>query len=556
MVLAWKESKSGQAGGQRKERPVGKRKFREVLGESRGMITVYLALSFLLIMGLCFCVIEGIREYELSTLEEDAFISAGRGILADYDKELYRQYRIFFLDPREKSRMEEDGREAVRKRFLNDSFYTASCREVESAKEVRATDYQGRILDHQIKELMKYETAAEAAEQMAGFIRLLQKVDYDGSRERIDRIQEEEEKAEQKRKEEEALRQKENDDGNQNEEKEAGQGSREGKQNLEVSPEGRSWKAVRSTITGILRGGILNYVMDDPGNISQARIPAGGLPSHMSGGVEKASVRLPGMSFSGIGFLSGYFSHNMAGDYQGPLSLEAMPDIAYAVLHFNRYGTRVNRDSVLRYEMEYLCTGRSSDQDNLKGVVRRIMLLRYAGNFAFASTDPEITGEAEMLAELLAGAAGMPELASAVKYLYIGALSYGETLLDVHSLLAGGKVPLVKTRDSWNLTLGNAAEKLTAKSRVKEGKCNVDYGTFLQILLLCQNRKSRLLYRMMDLMQINIRQKEPGFYMKDCLFSFQLTGHMYAGKWFPLIPGFGLSSGNIMETELIRTFSY
>ena len=529
----------------------------ELLLGQDGMITIYLSLVFLLIMGVSFCVIEGVREYQLSSLEEDAFISAGRGILANYDRQLYSQYQLFFLDPRERSGLLQEGKDILDQRFISKGFYAASCRNLEAGEEVFATDRQGRVLHHQIRELMKYETVGEAAGRLTEWICLLQKEDYDRQRDRIEDIQDREEAAEEEKESKERDGNKETDntaegDGNTG----ADDGGTEGQKDPAASPEGRRWKALKSTLSGIIRAGILNYVVDDPKILSQARIPEGGLPSHMTDQGGTSSVSLPDISFSGLGYVSSYFSHNLAEDYRGPVPLEDMMDIQYACLHFNHYGAVVNKEAFLKYEMEYLCIGRKSDLDNLKGVVRRIILLRFATNFAFACRDSEIAGEAETMADILAGAVGMPALASAVKASLIGVLSYGETLLDVHTLLEGGRIPLVKSSDAWNLTFFNAPEKLAEKSRVKEGRYNLDYENFLQIILLCQRKKVRMLYRMMDLMQMNIRQKEAGFFMKDCLFSFKLKGSLYAGKWFPVIPVFDLISEKVIHTDFTRVFSY
>ena len=98
----------------------GKGRIRALFRRQEGMITVYLSLAFLLIMGVGFCVIEGVREYQLSSLEEDAWLSAGRGILANYDKQLYSQYHLFFLDPRERAGLLQEGRDILDQR-LNDS---------------------------------------------------------------------------------------------------------------------------------------------------------------------------------------------------------------------------------------------------------------------------------------------------------------------------------------------------------------------------------------------------------------------------------------------------
>ncbi len=523
------------AGGKAEGTCLEGRRLTRVLREEGGMITVYLSLVFMLLMAVSFCVVEGVRDYQLSSLEEDAFISGGRAALANYDKELYSHYQLFFMDPRERSWLETEAREAMNKRFLQDSFYAASCRNLTLSGQVWATDCQGKVLHQQIRELMKYEPVGVAAEKLTTYLGRLQEVDYDSSREKVEEVEEKEDQAKSSQ---------------------GDQVVQSGQQAQTDTKEVKKWKALKKTISGIINMGILSYVVDKPGNISHARLPASGLPSHMDGQGGRTSVSLPVMSFSGITYLSGYFSHNPAEDYRGNVPLEDMMDIAYACSHFNSFGKRVNKDSLLQYEMEYLCIGRNSDLDNLKGTVRRIMLIRYACNFSFACSDPSIGQEAETLAALLAGAIGMPQLASTVKMLYIGALSYGETLLDLHSLLAGGKVPLIKSAGSWNLNLMNASEKLSSKSMVKPGKYNIDYENYLQLLLLMQRKRARLLYRMMDLMQTNVRQKEAGFFMKDCLFSFRLQGSFCGAKWFPLIPGMGLVSDKIMETRICRIFSY
>ena len=523
-----------------------------------GMITVYLSLVFLLLMSVSFCVIEGVREYQLSSLEEDAFLSTGRGILANYDKELYRQYQVFFLDPRERTCLLQDGKEILDKRFLSESFFSASCHNLEVSEKVFATDYQGIALHQQIRELMKYEAVGEAAGRLTEWIGLLQREDYDHNRDNVEKVRDHEEAAEEEEKERKERIKEEEDTKEGNSEGETGSadGGREEKKDPAASPEGRRWKALKSIITGIIRAGILNYVVNDSENISRAHIPEGGLPSHMTDRGPASSVSLPDLSFSSLGYLSSYFSHNLAEDYHGVVPLEDMMDLSYACLHFNRFGNVVNEDALLKYEMEYLCIGRESDLDNLKGVVRRIMLLRFATNFSFACIDSEISGEAEAMADILAGAVSMPVLASAVKITLIGALAYGETLLDVHTLLEGGKIPLVKSAEAWNLTFLNAVEKLSERSRVKEGRYNLDYENFLQIILLCQRKKVRMRYRMMDLMQINVRQKEEDFFMKDSLFSFKLKGSLNAGKWFPVIPVFDLVSEKVMHTDFCRVFSY
>ena len=177
------------------------------------MITVYLSLVFLLLMGVSFCVIEGVREYQLSSLEEDAFLSTGRGILANYDKELYRQYQLFFLDPRERTYLLQEGKEFLDKRFLSESFFSASCHNLEVNEKVFATDYQGMVLHQQIRELMKFEAVGEAAGRLTDWIGILQREDYDHNRDKIEEVRDHEEAAEEKEKERKEKAEEQEDGG-------------------------------------------------------------------------------------------------------------------------------------------------------------------------------------------------------------------------------------------------------------------------------------------------------------------------------------------------------
>ena len=71
--------------------------------EEKGQITVFLSLLLIVLIGFSFVVVEGVSSYSASALGEDAVKNAGENILANYDRELFNKYHIFFLDPREKN---------------------------------------------------------------------------------------------------------------------------------------------------------------------------------------------------------------------------------------------------------------------------------------------------------------------------------------------------------------------------------------------------------------------------------------------------------------------
>ena len=66
--------------------------------DERGQITVFLSLLFLVLMMSFLFIVEGVISYSASSLGEDAVKGAGESIMANYDRELFKNYHLFFLD--------------------------------------------------------------------------------------------------------------------------------------------------------------------------------------------------------------------------------------------------------------------------------------------------------------------------------------------------------------------------------------------------------------------------------------------------------------------------
>ena len=58
-------------------------------------------------------IVEGVISYSASSLGEDAVKGAGESIMANYDRELFKNYHLFFLDPRQKDYIVTDGKEFI-----------------------------------------------------------------------------------------------------------------------------------------------------------------------------------------------------------------------------------------------------------------------------------------------------------------------------------------------------------------------------------------------------------------------------------------------------------
>ena len=158
-----------------------------------------------------------------------------------------------------------------------------------------------------------------------------------------------------------------------------------------------------------------------------------------------------------------------------------------------------------RYQLEYLIGGKTEDRENLKAVVNELLLIREAANLAYLYSDGEKRQEAEAFARLIASSIGFPALSPALELVLLACWAFGESILDVKELLAGGNIPLMKEKSTWNLSLENLAnvEETKTKKKNKEG---LSYKEYLRILLLKENQED-VLFRSMDLMEERMRNE-------------------------------------------------
>ncbi len=123
-----------------------------------------------------------------------------------------------------------------------------------------------------------------------------------------------------------------------------------------------------------------------------------------------------------------------------------------------------------------------------------------------------------------------------VYMLIMAAWGYAESIVDVRSLLAGSRVPLMKNRMTWNLSLTALMDgKLNETGQDSEG---MDYGDYLRILLFVTKRKIKY-ERMENLIQANIRLEEgfKDFTMHRCYYALTCYFEFYSETLFGAYTG-------------------
>ena len=179
---------------------------------------------------------------------------------------------------------------------------------------------------------------------------------------------------------------------------------------------------------------------------------------------------------------------------------------------------------VLQYQTEYLIAGKENDTDNLKSVVNRLLLIRGGANSVYFFTDETMKAEAETAAAALSCVLLMPELQEVFQAAIIAGWIYAESVNDLKLLLDGYKVPLIKMKGDWNLSLEasmNISATTIGNSLHKDE--GMGYEDYLRLLLYITDGKTKT-FRMMDLIEMELRKTKgsENFCMDNCIAAFQL----------------------------------
>lgn len=512
----------------------------KILCNENGAITVFLSLLFLMMIGLILCVLGGIHDLKEGALAEDAVNGAGEYVTANYDKELFRRYHIFFMDPREKEYIKEDGMSFVNRYLNTSSYFSFACNDLSVSEECYATDWDGKYLKSEIREYMKYQTLKDGAGSLLALANSSKKNNeksksLKGTLSHVSNEDKEREKA--KEKEEDA--------------------EEETEETADELKKKATWKTFKEYISMASASGTLTFATANVGGVSGLSITGDDLPSKGSKNNTSKKIKDPSFSFSNVHS----FSKLLKGDLDLSFSTNFLTDeffvIQYIYDHFyDLTSEEGEEESALKYELEYLIAGKTSDKDNLEYVLNRLLLIRFAANFAYAVSSPSLEAEVSGMALVISGILGLPFAVEAVKYILLASLSYGESMIDVRTLCSGETVPILKSEASWNLRMENIDRCFENDYMAKKGSTNVSYRDYLTVLLIGTVKEKTMYYRMMDLMQENVRLVEADFSMKDCLFSYVWDMNLTCGRMFSFIPVFGLSQDGTYSLNISKMISY
>ena len=212
----------------------------------------------------------------------------------------------------------------------------------------------------------------------------------------------------------------------------------------------------------------------------------------------------------------------------------------YCSRFFVDYRDELSETRPLQYELEYLFAGSSSDTDNLSKTVGRILLLREGWNLMHILGDSAKRAQARELAMTIVGATGIAPLVLVTAFFIMSIWALGESIMDLRLLLGGKRVPLLKGAEDWQLSLEGLlqiGQGSDLPGEETEGN-GLNYEAYVKFLLFFKDR-TELYYRIMDVIQVNLCQKQDSFRMKYAGYriDIQATARSYHVFLLPGITG-------------------
>lgn len=178
----------------------------------------------------------------------------------------------------------------------------------------------------------------------------------------------------------------------------------------------------------------------------------------------------------------------------------------------------------LSWQLEYVIGGKNNDKSNLKKTVEALLLLREGANLLYLRNDPASMAKVRAMASSIAAGLAVPVGEELIAGVLCVCWAYGESLQDIRTLLAGGRVPLTKDSSSWQLSLKDLSKLgKTGQKSAASGDKGLTYTGYLHILIGMKADRD-CLQRGMDMVETGMRSREgcEQFSMDHCLGSAEI----------------------------------
>lgn len=459
----------------------------------KGYMTVYLSLTLIVLLSLCLTMIEGVRSNAIILESEIACDVAMNSILAEYNRELMKQYNIFSIeDSYGGNNASLDNTEAHLMDYLNNNFSANHFLgaflnyrdylgiEVDGVRTdgvLYLTDDNGSVFMRRAYEAIKDDvgmTLLSEIQEIATSIEEsgLETMNLQGRMESLETQVEEAQK--------DAAEEHSSDDSDEIVEVETNP--------VETGP--------AHTLVSQLSYGVSNMFIDDIRTLSTKSIDRSKL---ISSRMRSNDINSGNLALEELNSVENF--------------VERMVFQEYLLRYMGQYKEECS-DDALAYQIEYIIGGASSDKENLDIVLSRIFLIRFALAYICIQNDEEKKELADLLAYAIAIFTYTEELQEEYRELYLFAWAGTEAIYDMKSLLAGNRIEFIKSTDNWHTSV-----LLTPDDREYPGDDEgLSYTDYLRVFMTLMPQ-NQLVARAMDMVEADIRLT-PGnsnFRMDACI---------------------------------------
>ncbi|MDE6912325.1 MAG: hypothetical protein K2P35_01335 [Lachnospiraceae bacterium] len=446
-------------------------------------LTVYLSLVFGIVLSLFLALIEGAAIGAARTQAELAADLGLDSVFAEYHREILDQYELFFIDS---SYGSTSGGIGMTEKHLSDylaknmdpdkgidvygaTTYLKLTNPYLEIREVSyASDNYGAVWKAQAVAYMKAVYGGDIINTVKDHIETVKKNEMD-TRDVASELKKQKEEFEKALEEKEII-----------------------ELDTETS-DGNSYTKVSKLVDKLISGTFLKLVIPSSEKLSQASVRTN---DYYSGRVRAGKVN------SGVGLHEGAFGAGGLAD-----------ELIYGEYLMKVCGNYRNQkeDSVLKYQIEYILYGLSSDASNLSACLATLFAVRSAGNLIAIYSNSGMKAQAEAVAEILCCLIACPELTPVLKNILLGVWALAESVADMKNLLDGGKVPLIKKEGQWSLSLsGVLSGNFFGSGKKEEG---LSYQAYLRVLLGLMNQQKKVA-RSLDIVEMDIRETEGNRYFR------------------------------------------
>lgn len=433
-------------------------------------LTVYLTMCLAVLLPLCLTLIDGARRNGAAMEAVCAAEVGMQNIFAEYHRELLRQYNLFAIDSSYgtenpgKANTEEHLRNYLDKNlhtdvvFLSDylyrDFFDLSTGKVEITGAAILTDGDGAVFRSMAIDAVRNDVGLNLLSDVQQW---LETIEVNGLTSE-DTVQE----------------------GGNLDDVLDGYNGRE----IQISETETALVRITNPVKELeqkRRMGILRLVLESEEKLSKRGLDRSGLIESrlQQGAVNVGNMELPDTDGLWNNILFREYLMKYMGNYREP------------------------KDSgALAYQLEYLISGKEYDVDNLRSIAARLCAIREAANVVYLYTDAEKCEEITTAATIACGVFLFPELIPVIETAIRFGWAYAESLYDVKTLLAGGKVPLIKDAASWHCGLLSALQG-EVEDGSEEGK-GLSYQDYLRVLLMMTGTDT-VTARAMNMVEADIR---------------------------------------------------